>query len=200
MKNYYDELEISKNASKEVIEKVYKTLAKKYHPDTTTEIDKQAAEEKFKAISEAYEILSNDEKRKKFDLELDKSNQTISYEEYINVVNQRDSLNNAFNNLKNEFNQYKNSGQSNYNNKNSSYKNNTVHNQNTTNTSTTTNPKSKSKKFKYYNVATGKPVSAISYYIYRIRKFFSDVGIFLLATLAFILMINALFNIGFLNI
>ena len=71
MKNYYDDLEISKKASKEVIEKVYKVLAKKYHPDTTKEIDKQAAEDKFKAISEAYEILSNEEKRKKYDIELE---------------------------------------------------------------------------------------------------------------------------------
>jgi len=109
MKNYYDELEVSKTASKEVIEKVYKVLAKKYHPDTTKEIDKQAAEEKFKIISEAYEILSDDEKRKKYDLEFEESNPTISYEEYINVVNQRDSLNNAFNNLKNEFYQFKDS-------------------------------------------------------------------------------------------
>ena len=87
MKNYYDELQISKTASKEVIEKVYKVLAKKYHPDTTQEIDKHAAEEKFKIISEAYEILSDDEKRKQYDLELEQSNPTISYEEYINVIN-----------------------------------------------------------------------------------------------------------------
>ena len=109
MKNYYDELEVSKTASKEVIEKVYKVLAKKYHPDTTKEVDKQAAEEKFKIISEAYEVLSNDEKRNKYDLELEQSNPTISYEDYINVVNQRDTINNAFNELKNEFYQFKNS-------------------------------------------------------------------------------------------
>ena len=113
MKNYYDELEVSKTASKEVIEKVYKLLAKKYHPDTTKETDKFAAEEKFKAISEAYEILSDDEKRKKYNLELEQTNPTISYEEYINIVNQRDSLNNAYNNLKNEFYQFKNSNTTN---------------------------------------------------------------------------------------
>ena len=86
MKNYYDELEVSKTSSKEIISKVYKILAKKYHPDTTKEIDKQAAEEKFKAISKAYEILSDDEKREKYDLELEQSNPTISYEEYLKVV------------------------------------------------------------------------------------------------------------------
>ena len=63
MRNYYDELEVSKTASKEMIGKVYKILAKKYHPDTTNETDKHAAEEKFKKISEAYEVLYDDEKR-----------------------------------------------------------------------------------------------------------------------------------------
>ena len=62
MKNYYDELEVSRNASQEVISRAYKVLAKKYHPDTTTE-DKNIAEEKFKQISEAYETLSNEQKR-----------------------------------------------------------------------------------------------------------------------------------------
>ena len=46
MKNYYDELEVSKNASKEVIEKVYKVLAKKYHPDMNQGDSKKEAEEK----------------------------------------------------------------------------------------------------------------------------------------------------------
>ena len=41
MRNYYDELEVSKTASKEVIEKLYKVLAKKYHPDITKETDKK---------------------------------------------------------------------------------------------------------------------------------------------------------------
>lgn len=44
MKNYYEELEVSRNASNEIISRAYKVLAKKYHPDTTTE-NKQLAEE-----------------------------------------------------------------------------------------------------------------------------------------------------------
>ena len=66
MKNYYDELEISRSASPEVINRAYKVLAKKYHPDTTKE-DKQEAEERFKKISEAYETLSDDKKRMEYD-------------------------------------------------------------------------------------------------------------------------------------
>lgn len=70
MNNYYEILEVSQNASKEVIEKAYKVLAKKYHPDLQEQNEKQKAEQKMKLINEAYEILSNDEKRKQYDIEL----------------------------------------------------------------------------------------------------------------------------------
>ena len=92
MKNYYDELEVSKTASKEVIEKDYKVLAKKYHPDSTTESDRAAAEERFKAISEAYNTLSDDFKRKEYDKELAESSPNISYEEYEYVLNKNKDL------------------------------------------------------------------------------------------------------------
>ena len=66
MKNYYEILEVSKNASSEVIEKAYKALAKKYHPDVYDGNVKEA-EEQFKEIGEAYEILSSKEKRAEYD-------------------------------------------------------------------------------------------------------------------------------------
>lgn len=70
MKTLYEVLEVSENASKEIIEKAYKVLAKKYHPDLQTEGDKQEAEKKMKQINRAYEVLSNEEKRKEYDLKL----------------------------------------------------------------------------------------------------------------------------------
>lgn len=70
MSNLYEILEVSEKASKEVIDKAYHVLAKKYHPDLQPELDKKSAESKMKQINEAYEILSNEEKRKKYDLEL----------------------------------------------------------------------------------------------------------------------------------
>lgn len=63
----YEILEVSENASNEVIEKAYKVLAKRYHPDLQLPENKAKAETKMKEINEAYEILSNEEKRKQYD-------------------------------------------------------------------------------------------------------------------------------------
>lgn len=63
-KDYYSILGISKSASKEEIKKAYKDLAKKHHPDITKD---KNTEEKFKEISEAYAVLSDDQKRAQYD-------------------------------------------------------------------------------------------------------------------------------------
>lgn len=63
-RDYYEILGIDKNASKSQIKKAYRKLALKYHPDKNPEKD---AEERFKEISEAYAVLYDDEKRKKYD-------------------------------------------------------------------------------------------------------------------------------------
>jgi curved DNA-binding protein len=64
-KDYYKDLGISKSATPAEIKKAYRTLANKYHPDKTN--GDNAAEEKFKAINEANEVLSDPVKRKKYD-------------------------------------------------------------------------------------------------------------------------------------
>lgn len=64
-KDYYEILGVPRNASKEEIKKAYKKLAMQYHPDRNP--GNKEAEEKFKEITQAYEVLSNDEKRQIYD-------------------------------------------------------------------------------------------------------------------------------------
>ena len=64
-KDYYKTLGVSKNATQDEIKKAYRKLAVKYHPDTHP--DDKEAENRFKEINEAYEVLKDPEKRKKYD-------------------------------------------------------------------------------------------------------------------------------------
>lgn len=64
-KDYYKVLGVSKNASQDEIKKAYRKLAVKYHPDKNR--DNKVAEDKFKAVNEAHEVLGDPEKRKKYD-------------------------------------------------------------------------------------------------------------------------------------
>ncbi len=64
-RDYYEVLGVDKSASAEEIKKAYRKLALKYHPDRNP--DNKEAEEKFKEASEAYEILSDDDKRARYD-------------------------------------------------------------------------------------------------------------------------------------
>lgn len=67
MTDYYKILGINKNSNDAEIKKAYKKMCLKYHPDRNLD-NKKASEEKFKEISKAYEVLSDNEKRKKYDL------------------------------------------------------------------------------------------------------------------------------------
>ncbi len=63
--DYYELLEVSKNSDKSTIKKAYRKMAMQYHPDKNP--DDSEAEEKFKAINEAYQVLSDDKKREIYD-------------------------------------------------------------------------------------------------------------------------------------
>jgi curved DNA-binding protein len=64
-RDYYETLGVSKTASADEIKSAFRKLARKHHPDVAK--DKKSAEEKFKQINEAYEVLSDPEKRQKYD-------------------------------------------------------------------------------------------------------------------------------------
>lgn len=69
-RDYYEVLGVAKGASKEDIKKAYKKKALKYHPDRQlgkTDTEKKESEEKFKEAAEAYEVLSDDQKRARYD-------------------------------------------------------------------------------------------------------------------------------------
>lgn len=88
--NYYEILEISQNASPEVIQNAYKTLAKKYHPDVY-QGDKSLAEEQMKQINEAYEVLSDPQKRMEYDYQREENCHTGSAYDTSEETKQEDT-------------------------------------------------------------------------------------------------------------
>ena len=65
-RDYYEVLGVQKNATDEELKKAYRQLAKKYHPDANPN-NKEEAEKKFKEVNEAYEVLSDKQKRSMYD-------------------------------------------------------------------------------------------------------------------------------------
>ncbi len=106
MKNYYEILEVNKKASKEVIEKAYKVLVKKYHPDLYTGQKKNYAEEKIKEINEAYSVLTDEFMKEQYDAELEKQEQEDLYKKYNQKQNENTKRNinneNSTNNIHRE--------------------------------------------------------------------------------------------------
>lgn len=66
--DYYEILDVDRKANEKEIKSAYRKLARKWHPDLHSGNQKEAAEEKFKQINEAYEVLSDSEKRSKYDM------------------------------------------------------------------------------------------------------------------------------------
>jgi len=81
MSNYYEVLGVTENASESDIKSAYRTMAMKYHPDRNPE--DASAEEKFKKITEAYEVLSDTSKRKQYDFSKKNPHNNFSVDNYV---------------------------------------------------------------------------------------------------------------------
>ena len=88
MKDYYEILEVSRKASKDTINKVFKMHMKANHPDLFQGSEKTKAEEKSKELTEAYNILSDDNERAKYDLELKEYEATSGNNQMIETLRQ----------------------------------------------------------------------------------------------------------------
>lgn len=98
MKNYYDLLEVTPKASTEIIEKAYKVLVRKYHPDLYQGEERKYAEEKVKDLNEAYRVLSSSFLREQYDLELEKEKRTNNSNfENRNMMENKQNKNNFVN-------------------------------------------------------------------------------------------------------
>ena len=100
MKNYYEILEVDKNASSEVIEKAYRALAKKYHPDLQQGAKQQEYAEKMKLINQAYDVLSNNVKRQEYNQKLE--SETISREQHERIMQENYELRQQINQMGNQ--------------------------------------------------------------------------------------------------
>ena len=67
IKDYYEILGVSKSSNDDEIKKAYRNLAREHHPDMVKDSDKAQAEKKFKEINEAYQVLSDPEKKRQYD-------------------------------------------------------------------------------------------------------------------------------------
>jgi len=68
-RDFYETLGVNRTASDDEIKKAYRNMARRHHPDLQTEeAQKKSSEEKFKEVNEAYETLSDQQKRKRYDM------------------------------------------------------------------------------------------------------------------------------------
>ena len=90
-RDYYETLGVSKNAEVKEIKKAYRKLAVKYHPDKNP--DDKAAEEKFKEAAEAYDVLSNTEKKQRYDQFGHAGKVDVNFERWDSDLQQMVSMN-----------------------------------------------------------------------------------------------------------
>ena len=88
-RDYYVILGVSRGADQKKIQKAYRTIVKKFHPDAT---GKQESSERFLEIREAYETLTDEERRKEYDAELSREGSALRVTRVTEIVEKRTSL------------------------------------------------------------------------------------------------------------
>ena len=102
MQNYYEILEVSQNASQQIIDKAYRVLAMKYHPDVQPRDKVFWAEAQLKQINEAYEVLSDPQKREAYNLEIGLSSRVQDSQEYQDLHSENEELHQKLDDLASE--------------------------------------------------------------------------------------------------
>lgn len=104
-KNYYSTLGVTSAVTQDELKKAYRKLAKQYHPDKNPE-NKEQAEEKFKEITEAYDVLSDPAKRKKYDELIGQRKKNTYNKQNTYNYNNYDSYNSTSDNFNNDSSKY----------------------------------------------------------------------------------------------
>lgn len=191
MKNFYEILEVDKKASSEIIEKAYKTLVKKYHPDLHPD-DKEYAEEQIKLINDAYDTLSDTTKREEYDKTLQESN--ISEEKYTLLVNENLKLRKEVNFLQDKLNEI--SINEYYNTRTNNYNEN-IYNNNNSHYNTHYNINNNPNYYRQYNEPSTNHLNPFKNLLLTLKNIFVRLFKFILSLAIFFILLILLLKLPF---
>ena len=194
MKNFYEILEVDKKASSEIIEKAYKTLVKKYHPDLHPD-DKEYAEEQIKLINDAYDTLSDTTKREEYDKTLQESN--ISEEKYTLLVNENLKLRKEVNFLQDKLNEISINEYYNIHNTRTNNYNENIYNNNNSHYNTHYNINNNPNYYRQYNEPSTNHINPFKNLLLTLKNIFVRLFKFILSLAIFFILLILLLKLPF---
>ena len=194
MKNFYEILEVDKKASSEIIEKAYKTLVKKYHPDLHPD-DKEYAEEQIKLINDAYDTLSDTTKREEYDKTIQESN--ISEEKYTLLVNENLKLRKEVNFLQDKLNEISINEYYNIHNTRTNNYNENIYNNNNLHYNTHYNINNNPNYYRQYNEPSTNHINPFKNLLLTLKNIFVRLFKFILSLAIFFILLILLLKLPF---
>lgn len=194
MKNFYEILEVDKKASSEIIEKAYKTLVKKYHPDLHPD-DKEYAEEQIKLINDAYDTLSDTTKREEYDKTIQESN--ISEEKYTLLVNENLKLRKEVNFLQDKLNEISINEYYNIHNTRTNNYNENIYNNNNSHYNTHYNINNNPNYYRQYNEPSTNHLNPFKNLLLTLKNIFVRLFKFILSLAIFFILLILLLKLPF---